>query len=249
MLRKFLARKPAVNIHALPEGMRIYAVGDIHGRRDCLDVLLNRIDRDDAARGPALTQIVFLGDLNDRGPDSRSVIERLIVLHKLRESVFLMGNHEEILIRAWEGEVEATRLFHRVGGRETLRSYGVTAEDYDAATIGDLTQMVRDFVPESHIDFLRGFQDYHVAGDYLFVHAGVKPGLPIESQSPSDMRWIRQPFLDDDRNHGHMVVHGHSVTEAPDERDNRIGIDTGAFASGILTALGVEGTDRWLLST
>ena len=235
--------------HRLPEGQRVYAIGDIHGRRDCLDRLLVAIDDDQKVRPAADSTIVFLGDLVDRGDDSSGVIQRVMQVSRACPTVLLMGNHEEILIRAWEGEQQAAGLLHRVGGRETLMSYGVTAAEYDLCDIEELTALIAEKIPASHIAFLRTFGDHWACGDYLFVHAGVRPGVPIDEQRPNDLRWIRREFLDDPRDHGLMIVHGHSITEAVDERSNRIGIDTGAFASGKLTALGIEGGERWVLST
>ena len=248
-LSLFTRKLPPPPVRALPPSERIYAIGDIHGRSDCLDTLIAAIDADDAARGPARTTVVFLGDLTDRGPDSKGVIERLIGYEKTRRCVFLMGNHEEVLINAWEGDDSSTRLFHRIGGRATMLSYGMNAVDYDTADIAELTALIGDHVPMAHIAFLRRFEDYHRAGDYLFVHAGIKPGVEIERQSPIDMRWIRDKFLDDTREHGALVVHGHSIAPGVDENPNRVGIDTGAYDSGVLTAIGIEGTQRWYLSS
>lgn len=247
--RLFTRPEPQPLVHALAAGERIYAIGDIHGRRDCLDRLLVAIDDDEKARVAAETTIVFLGDLVDRGNDSKGVIERVQQVANARRCVLLMGNHEEILIRAWEGDRNATALLHRVGGRETLMSYGVNAAEYDACDLAELTELVAARVPATHIAFLRGFIDQWQCADYLFVHAGIRPGLRFDAQRPSDLRWIRREFLEDERDHGAMIVHGHSITEDVDERPNRIGIDTGAFASGKLTALGIEGTTRWLLSS
>lgn len=233
-----------------PPGLRIYAIGDIHGRLDLLDDLLARIDANDAARGEARTQLVFLGDLADRGPDSRGVIERLMRLSQENENVrFIFGNHEELLILAWEGDKRALGLFNRVGGRETLASYGVRHDTYDIATLEELGVLLAAHIPKSHIDFLRGFEDWIVAGDYLFVHAGVRPGASIEEQEPSDLRWIRRDFTEYRGSFGHMVIHGHTIVEQVDAQANRIGIDTGAFATGRLTAIGIEGADHWFLST
>lgn len=250
VFKRFFARpevKPQV--HSLPAGQRVYAIGDIHGRRDCLDTLLGLIDADDMARGRRDTTVVFLGDLIDRGADSRGVIERVMQIAASPKTILLKGNHEEILIRAWEGDRQGAGLFHRVGGRETLLSYGVGEAEYDACDLGDLAALVFARVPVEHIAFLRNFRDHWQCGDYVFVHAGIRPGVPIEDQHSSDLRWIRREFLDDPRDHGMMVVHGHSITEEVDEQPNRIGIDTGAFASGRLTALGIESTDRWILTT
>jgi serine/threonine protein phosphatase 1 len=244
----FARAQAAPRQHRLPFGERIYAIGDIHGRLDCLDALIARIDADNVARGPAETTLIFLGDLMDRGAESRGVIERAMEIADTRPSVFLMGNHEEILIHAWEGDRRAASLLHRVGGRETVMSYGVHAHVYDAADPDDLSVLLADLVPSPHIAFLRHFSDSYARGDYLFVHAGIRPGVALEAQAPSDMRWIRRDFLDDARDHGPMIIHGHSITEDVDEQPNRIGIDTGAFASGKLTAIGIEGAERWFLT-
>ncbi len=251
MLGRILARKPraAPRANALPPGERIYAIGDIHGRADCLEVLMSKIDADDGARGSAETTLVFLGDLVDRGADSRTVVERAIALSAKRPCRFLMGNHEEVFIKAWEGDVASLRLFHRIGGRETLISYGVDPDDYDKADFATLVELLAVHVPSEHIAFVRRFEDIYRSGDYAFVHAGIRPGIPIAEQDPTEMRWIRERFLGDARDHGVMVVHGHSIAANVEERPNRIGIDTGAYATGRLTALGLEGTSRWLLST
>lgn len=249
--RLFGRREPsAPRVWSAPEGQRIYAIGDIHGRLDLLDQLLVMIDADDAKRGTAQTQLIFLGDLVDRGSDSRGVIERLIALAAASDHVrFLKGNHEELLIRVWEGDSRSTGLFHRVGGRATMLSYGMDPDHYDDADLSSLAAMIADHVPAGHIEFLRSFDDWIIAGDYLFVHAGIRPGLSIEEQTPSDLRWIRVDFTENEDVHDMMVVHGHSITDYIDERPNRIGIDTGAFDSGALTAIGIEGTERWYIST
>lgn len=249
--RLFGRAKAAVpKVWTAPAGQRIYAVGDIHGRRDLLDDLLSLIDADDAARAPAQTQLIFLGDLVDRGSDSRGVVERLMALAAASPNVRLLkGNHEELLIRVFDGDKRATSLFHRVGGRETMLSYGMSNADYDAVDLGELAALVPDYVPAAHIDFLRGFDDWIEAGDYLFVHAGIRPGLALEEQETNDLRWIRREFTEHQGEFSHMVIHGHTITEAVDEQPNRIGIDTGAFATGKLSAIAIEGSERWYLST
>lgn len=242
------ATETAPPAYALPAGKRVYAIGDIHGRRDLLENLLRKIDADNAARDPAEVTLVFLGDLIDRGPDSCGVVD---LLAQFRDAgpgvVFLMGNHEEILIRAAEGDRQSAGLFNRVGGRETMLSYGVSAEDYERCDLGDLAALINDHIPADHLAFMRGFSNMHQVGDYLFVHAGIRPGVALEDQRGSDLRWIRQGFLDHDGDHGVMVVHGHSISEMVEERANRIGIDTGAYASNRLTAIGLEGESRWYL--
>jgi len=236
--------------HAVPAGRRVYGVGDIHGRLDLLDRLLERIDEDDRARGRAASEIIFLGDLVDRGPDSRGVVDRLIAVSTgPRPARFLMGNHEQVFLRALDGDIRALRFLIRIGGRETLLSYGVTEEEYGELPYEDLARLARERVPDDHVRFLAAFEQWIEIGDYLFVHAGVRPGIAIEEQSAGDLCWIRDEFLNHRDSFGRMVVHGHSITEGVDVRANRIGIDTGAFASGKLTAIGLEKEERWFLST
>jgi serine/threonine protein phosphatase 1 len=250
VLRTLFSRKaPVLPPRSVAAGQRIYAIGDIHGRRDCLDDLLLLIGEDDRERPAAKTTLVFLGDLVDRGPDSRGVIDRLSKLAGSQNCVFLMGNHEEVFVDAWEGDEAALRLFHRIGGRETLLSYGVSPAAYDRADFAELCALMAAHVPVEDIAFLRSFRDTWRSGDYLFVHAGIKPGVPIEEQRPADMRWIRDRFLDDPRDHGVTVVHGHSITPEVEDLPNRIGIDTGAYASGRLTAVVLEGSERRFLSS
>jgi serine/threonine protein phosphatase 1 len=233
-----------------PAGERFYAIGDIHGRLDLLDALLRQIDEDDRTRPPAKTKLVILGDLMDRGMESRGVIERMMQLDQASDNIiFIFGNHEELMIRAWEGERNIMATFNRAGGRETLLSYGISREQYEAWDLGEIMHALQEAVPVDHIRFLKGFRNYYKAGDYLFVHAGIRPGIDLEDQTSEDMRWIRGGFLDSDEDLGMMVIHGHSITKEVDERPNRIGIDTGAFNSGILTAIGIEGSTRWFLST
>jgi len=237
--------------HEVPGGRRVYAVGDIHGRLDLLDRLLGQIEADDRARGAgAAAEIVFLGDLVDRGPDSRGVVQRLIELSKGPRPVrFLIGNHEDVFLRAVGGDTKALRFLARIGGRETLLSYGVTEEQFRGLGYDELAVLLKSLVPAEHVSFLAAFEDWIEIGDYLFVHAGVKPGVALADQSRGDLCWIRDEFLDHRDSFGKIVVHGHSITSGVDERPNRIGIDTGAYASGKLTALGLEKSERWYLTT
>lgn len=252
VLKRLFARKesPAPPPAALPAGTRAYAIGDIHGRADLLDQLLAKIEADDAARGSSNTKVIFLGDLPDRGPASRQVIERAMAFAQDKpDTIFIKGNHEELLIRVWDGDRPTASIFHRGGGRETLMSYGVTADEYDSWDLGDVIDAAHRVVPQAHIDFLRHFRPAYRSGDYFFTHAGVRPGIALEDQDEKDLRWIRGDFIDSTANFGAVVVHGHTIRDEVEERSNRIGIDTGAYASGRLTAIGLEGTDRWYLST
>lgn len=233
----------------MPDGMRVYAIGDIHGRLDLLDRLLVMIDEDDSRRGQADTALIFLGDLVDRGPDSLGVVERLIKLREERPVRCLMGNHEEVFLSAVAGDLRALRFLVRIGGRETLISYGISEDEYRGVDYDGLLALLQEKVPPSHVAFLSAFEHMIEIGDYLFVHAGLRPGVAVEDQKTSDLCWIREDFLSHRDSFGKMVVHGHSITEDIDERPNRIGIDTGAFASGHLTAIGLEADQRWFLST
>jgi serine/threonine protein phosphatase 1 len=248
-LFNFLSRSNQPSGCSVPDGARIYAIGDIHGRLDLLDRLLAMIDADDAGRGPSRTELIFLGDLLDRGPDSLGVVERVMALGERRAVRCLLGNHEEVFLRALSGDLRALRFLVRIGGRETLLSYGISAEQYRDVDYDELLVLLQEKVPASHVAFLSSFENWIEIGDYLFVHAGLRPGVAVEDQKSSDLCWIREDFLSHRESFGKMVVHGHSITEDIDERPNRIGIDTGAFASGRLTAIGLEGDQRWYLST
>jgi serine/threonine protein phosphatase 1 len=231
----------------VPDGQRVYAVGDIHGRLDLFEQLLQRIQADDAARGTADTTLILLGDLIDRGPDSRAMVDRAMELAQSGKVRVLAGNHEEMLLVSMDND-EALRHFLRHGGKETLFSYGLDPAEYSRSKLPDLRARLGALVPAEHIAFFHAMEDHIVIGDYLFVHAGIRPGVPIVEQATCDLRWIRREFLDHADWHGHLVVHGHTITDEPDVQPNRIGIDTGAYASGRLTALGIEGGNRWFVS-
>ena len=231
---------------AVPRGTRYYVVGDVHGRDDLFAALAEAIEADDCVATPAQTTVVLLGDLVDRGPDSAGVVERAMQWQAKRNVVLLAGNHEEMFLDAFHDE-GVLRHFLRHGGRQTVLSYGITRDRYDMATHEALQSLMAEAVPPAHRKFLAAAQDYLIAGDYLFVHAGIAPDVPLEQQQRHHLRWIREPFLDHGELHEHLVVHGHTITEGVDVRPNRLGIDTGAYRSGRLTALVLEGESRRLL--
>lgn len=232
-----------------PAKSRAYAIGDVHGCLDLLDELLARIEEDNCGRPPAKTFIVLLGDLVDRGPDSCGVLERLSsYAPDFARPVFLMGNHEEFFLSVLDGDVDLVGNWLTYGGRELAASYGISEGWLLNASPQNIVREVYQRVPPAHRDFVKSFGDSFRFGDYLFVHAGIRPGVALADQVPKDMRWIREAFLDDDTDHGVVVVHGHTIVDAPEERPNRIGIDTGAYAGGPLTALGIEGGERWFLT-
>lgn len=242
-LRQIFSRGERAPAHALPDGKRVYAVGDIHGRLDLFEALVAAIDADDAAAVPADTTVILLGDLVDRGPDSAGVIALAREWQRRREVRILGGNHEEMFLRSFR-DLEMFRHFLRHGGRETVLSYGVDRARFAQTSLEEAQDLMRETVPAEDIAFLESFEDMVRIGDYLFVHAGIDPRAPIEEQKRHDLRWIREPFLSHPEPYGLVVVHGHTICDDPEDRGNRIGIDTGAYMSGRLTALVLEGTAR-----
>lgn len=248
MFSRFFGAKEATPA-AIPQGQRVYAIGDIHGRDDLFAELLARICADSEERGVADVTLILLGDLIDRGPASSAVIDRAIALKKYRKVRVLKGNHEETFLKALNGDEQAMEMLIRFGGDATLVSYGITGLEVETLDMGNLLWKAASVVPKAHFEFMAAMEDKIAIGDYLFVHAGIRPCVAFHLQKGSDLRWIRDDFLKHTGPHGAMIVHGHSIREEPELLSNRIGIDTGAYESGRLTALGLEGEDRWLLQT
>ena len=227
----------------VPAGQRVYAVGDIHGRLDLFDALIAAIEADDAASGAAETTVILLGDLVDRGPDSAGVIARAREWQRRRPVRILAGNHEEMFLASFD-RPETLKHFLRFGGKETVLSYGIDEREYRKASVEEVQAMMHAHVPAEDRAFLESFEDMVAIGDYLFVHAGIAPGVALEEQTKDNLRWIREPFLSHSEPHEAVVVHGHTIRQEPEDRGNRIGIDTGAYTFGRLTALVLEGTER-----
>lgn len=242
-LRKIFRARPQAPRSSVPEDERLYVIGDVHGRLDLFEGLIDAIESDDRAASPAATTIVLLGDLVDRGPDSAGVVSRAYELRTRRRVRILAGNHEEMFLQSFDDR-NMLRHFLKHGGRETLFSYGISRDLYNESTLDELQLLMREAVPQADRDFLREFEEFMIVGDYLFVHAGILPEVPLEKQSRHDMLWIRDRFLRHSAPHSHLVVHGHTIVEDIDERANRIGIDTGAYRTGRLTALVLEGQTR-----
>jgi diadenosine tetraphosphatase ApaH/serine/threonine PP2A family protein phosphatase len=232
---KVQGRRPS-----LPADLRLYAVGDIHGRLDLLNELLRRVDADLALRPAPRPIFVFLGDYIDRGPCSRETIDRLIEHRERNECVFLKGNHEQIAIKC----LSDPSLFHRwmrLGGAETLVSYGITPPSIlDRKKIAELQTAFHHALSRSHFRFFRDQQTSFECGDFFFAHAGVKPRIELSRQAENDLLWIRDEFLYSSEDFGKTVVHGHTPTLEIEIRPNRINIDTGAFATNRLTCLVIE---------
>jgi serine/threonine protein phosphatase 1 len=226
---------------SVPQGTRIYAIGDIHGRLDLLDQVLARIDGDMGMHPVENAVRVFLGDYIDRGPDSKRVLDRLINYCVTEPTVCLMGNHEAFL-REFLKNPDILSVWRRYGGLDTLLSYGLAPKiETDARDQRELASDLDRILPTSHREFLSNLKPYFICGDFFLVHAGVRPGICLTEQSEDDLLWIREDFLLCEDHFGKVVVHGHTPVLEPDVRPNRINIDTRAYATGRLTCLALEG--------
>lgn len=225
----------------LPPDTRVYAVGDIHGRSDLLAETIARID-DDVRRRPVKQVIeIYLGDYIDRGPDSSGVLDLLAVRLVRRHAICLRGNHEAILERFLRQDADTLYHWAKLGGLQTLASYDVVPRSETVTPLAIQRSLLESF-PREHELFLQCLRNSFVCGDFLFVHAGIRPGVPMNLQDPEDLFWIRDEFLNSELNHGKVIVHGHTPVDHPDIRENRINIDTGAWRTGVLTCIAIEGS-------
>lgn len=245
-LRKIFSPRPQAPLPAVPDGTRYYVIGDIHGRLDLYDALIAAIEEDDASRPGLQTHIILLGDLVDRGPESAGVIAATRAWQTRRSVRVLAGNHEEMFLNSFK-KPEVLRHFLKHGGRETVLSYGLSRKQFNAMNLDELFALMPQLIPQADVDYMRSFEEMIIAGDYLFVHAGIDPAVPLDQQKRSDMLWIRDRFLDHEGALDKVVVHGHTIFDKVMDCGNRIGIDTGAFRSGVLTALVLEGDQRRIL--
>ena len=227
----------------MPNGTRVYAIGDVHGRLDLLGEVFSRIDADLRTDAPPRAFQILLGDYVDRGPSSKKVIDLLISRGRTHEMHCLKGNHEALLLKFLE-DPDTFAAWEKVGGVDTLNSYGLwpllkefPRNSSELASYFDLA------LPKSHRQFLAQLKTSFVCGDFFFAHAGVRPGIPLEDQREQDLLWIRREFLTHQREFGKIIVHGHTPVLKPEIRTNRINIDTGAYASGYLTCLRLDGCE------
>jgi len=233
---------------SLPAGTRIYAIGDVHGRLDLLNRLLQRIEADIAGHPAERPVYVFLGDYIDRGESSCATLNRLIEHAETHETVFLRGNHEWI---ACNGLADSG-LFDqwlRLGGLATLSSYGISGALLAREQVSELQAAFHRALPPAHMRFLRELRNSFECGDFYFAHAGVNPNARLSQQKQQDLLWIRDEFLMSDRDFGKIIVHGHTPRGEVEVRPNRINIDTGAFATGRLTCLAIEGSALSVIDT
>ncbi|MBI1907781.1 MAG: serine/threonine protein phosphatase [Rhodocyclales bacterium] len=236
-----------------PPGTVVYAIGDIHGCSDLLACIQRGIALDIRMRPATRRVVVYLGDYISRGPDTRRVLDQVIAWHPDGiEIVTLMGNHEQLLLRYLDGDLKAGGHWLAYGGLEAAAHYGIDTTHHspsDPATLPRLKHQLAAALPDAHTRLLRSLALNHREGDYLFVHAGIAPGIALPAQSERDQVWIRQRFLQSPLDHGAVVVHGHCIAPEPQVRHNRIGIDTGAYQSGVLTCLVLDGAERAFLQT
>lgn len=233
----------------IPPGTRVYAVGDVHGRRDLLARLCGMIERDLERAAPQEATIVFLGDYVDRGPDSRGVLDYFLSTPLPAKAVFLRGNHEAMLLD-FLFDPEVGLLWRRFGGIETLHSYGIDVADFRLGqNLDAASRRLAETLPAIHRDFLDRLPLSYELGSFFFCHAGIRPGVPIAQQREEDLLWIRDEFNDSNADFGCVVVHGHTPGEEPVVRPNRIGVDTGAYITGRLTCAVLDSAGLSFLAT
>jgi serine/threonine protein phosphatase 1 len=249
MLSRLLPNRPARLASRTPAGCVIWAVGDIHGRSDLADRLIQAIRADLHGSEATRKVVVFLGDMIDRGLDSRGVLNQLsnLAADPGLEVHFIRGNHEDRL-EAFLHDPEAGPGWCDCGGRDTLLSYGLRPpRDSNPAAWAEASQALGEALPESHRELLASQENAVSIGDYFFVHAGARPGVALRAQSPHDLMWIRGPFLDHAAPFEQVIVHGHTPADTVHSDARRIGLDTGAYATNILSAVRLEGEARMVM--
>lgn len=253
MISKLFPSRGKASAARLPRGRRLYVIGDIHGTLDLLNDILVRIEDDLTARPQqGTTGLVFLGDYIDRGPCSAGVVAHLAEFHSRRfDLTFLKGNHEDMALRFVDDPVANWPRWANCGGRETLISYRIEPPGVDAGkkALQSVAAKLAGTMPDPVLAWLRALKLTHQEGDYLFVHAGLRPDVELEAQAEQDLLWIRGEFLNHGKSFGPIIVHGHTPRPEPEVKSNRIGIDTMAFSTGILTALVLEGSRRAVLQS
>lgn len=247
--RRLLAPEQPRIPRVIPDGLRVFAIGDVHGCLDQLHALEAQIRTRAARPGTARNIVIYLGDYIDRGPDSAGVLAHLIAPPADGlERRMLMGNHEAMLLQLRDSP-EQFQGWRQIGGIETMASYGIDVAPLVASDGGAAVAALEEAVPAGHWALLRGMEQLLVIGGYAFVHAGIRPGVALERQSTQDLLWIREAFLDHQGLHSHFIVHGHTPVEAPELRPNRLNLDTGAYLTGRLSAVELQGAEVELFSS
>jgi len=237
-----------LNEAQIEPGLRVYAVGDIHGCLTQLDDLLLRIERDLAECKVERHKIIFLGDYVDRGPENKCVLDRLLGLKNANsEFVFLMGNHDERMVKFIEQPKLVWDDMMKWGGVQTLGSYGVVARPGESED--SVSKRFVAAVPDEHLEFLKSLEFKHIEDDYFFCHAGVRPGVQLADQADHDLIWIRDDFRYHEGAFEKVIIHGHTPQEAPEVKSNRVNVDTYCYKTGVLTAVVLEQTSYRFLQT
>ncbi|SDP58641.1 metallophosphoesterase family protein [Phyllobacterium sp. OV277] len=230
-----------------PDRMRVYAIGDVHGRLDLLQAMHRRILEENEKSPPFDWVVVHLGDYVDRGPDSRGVLDYLVnAQKKTHRMLTLAGNHDVGFLQFLD-KGDGHGVFARHGGRQTAQSYGVTIDFDDSASVSAGRSALLRAMPPEHVEFLSGLRRSTVMGDFFFCHAGIRPGVDLERQNPEDLIWIRWEFLDDPHLHSKVIIHGHTPASDVEVRPNRVNLDTGAYASGRLSAIMIDAEGKSFL--
>lgn len=234
-----------------PAGHRLYAIGDIHGSLGLLTRLLGMIEQDALKHPNKEKKLIFLGDYVDRGLDPKGTLERLTQSFAAGlQPVFLRGNHDEMLLEFIKGEIAIAPVWLKTGGVSTLASYGLPSfVEQSPEKLRKLSKNLDEKIPPHHKAFLEKTVNYASFGDYYFVHAGIRPDVPLGKQRPEDQLWIRDGFVNSRKRFSKMIIHGHTIALKVENKPNRIGIDTGAYATGQLTCLVLEGVRRKLIHT
>lgn len=228
---------------------RLYAIGDVHGCIDKLQALVQKIEDDNDRRDKKQVSIVLLGDLIDRGDNSKAVVEFWMkAVIEGASKLHLIGNHEDMMFNVWDGADHLLDTWLENGGDKTLQSYGLDMPKIAGYAPSNKLASIRKHIPKAHIDFLKSGYDRIQFGDYCLVHAGIDPRLPLEDQDAAQFHWIREPFLSWKKPLQFKVIHGHTITAEVDFHHHRIGVDTGAYQGGPLSAVRIEGTETEVLS-
>ncbi|MEJ1118175.1 metallophosphoesterase family protein [Phyllobacterium sp. CCNWLW109] len=230
-----------------PDKLRVYAIGDVHGRLDLLQEMHRRIYMENEKSPPFDWVVVHLGDYVDRGLHSCGVIDFLINGQRKNHRILALAGNHEVGFVDFLNTGDAYGVFARCGGRQTGLSYGVNIDFNNELSVASGHEALKRAVPNSHLNFIRRLPRSMVFGDFFFCHAGIRPGIALERQSQEDLIWIRSEFLDDQRPHSKIIIHGHTPATEVEIRPNRINLDTGAYASGRLSAIMIDGPNKTFL--
>ncbi|ATU92635.1 metallophosphoesterase [Phyllobacterium zundukense] len=230
-----------------PDKLRVYAIGDVHGRLDLLQEMHRRIQAENEKSPPFDWVVVHLGDYIDRGLQSKGVLDLLVNLQKKTHRMLALAGNHDIGLLEFLDTGDAYGLFARNGGRQTALSYGININFNDPGSVYAGRKALADAIPPSHIQFLRGLRRSMVFGDFFFCHAGIRPGVDLDRQDPDDLIWIRWEFLENTHPHPKIIVHGHTPVSDVEVRANRVNLDTGAYASGRLSAIAIDAENKFFL--